>query len=308
MRIVGCSTLLLSLLLTGSYAHDAAVCVTDAASPIAPMVPALLMKNGNVIEASGDANGNAVNVMGCCGTCADDSSLYTPQVIGTMPQMTEKQAMEVLEAAKEAWNGGFGVWPQMSLGERITAIENFLVDLRSSRDEIIEILMWEIGKNKPDATAEFDRTVQFIETMISEIQTDPEFNSDWQTIGGTRAFVRRTAIGIIMCLGPYNYPLNETWAMAFAALLAGNVLVLKIPTVGGLCHLLTSKYLVIDTKRVIGLVSYSMTTMLCISFSTLSLSFWCSGCLLQDPASRHHSLHLGIWTNDDASPYEIRVH
>jgi hypothetical protein len=75
-----------------------------------------LMKNGNVIEASGDANGNAVNVMGCCGTCADDSSLYAPQVIGAMPQMTEKQAMEVLEAAKEAWNGGFGVWPQMSLG------------------------------------------------------------------------------------------------------------------------------------------------------------------------------------------------
>ena len=240
MRFAGRSTLLLSLFLTASYAHDAAVCVTDAASPIAPMVPALLMKNGNVIEASDDDNGNVLNVMGCCGTCADDSSLYTPQIIGQMPQMTEKQAMDVLEAAKEAWNGGSGVWPQMSLGERITAIENFLVELRSSRDAIIEILMWEIGKNKPDATAEFDRTVQFIETMITEVQTDPEFNSDWQTIGATRAFVRRTAIGIIMCLGPYNYPLNETWAMAFAALLAGNVLVLKIPTVGGLCHLLTS--------------------------------------------------------------------
>jgi Aldehyde dehydrogenase family len=77
--------------------------------------------------------------------------------------------------------------------------------------------------------------------MISEIQNDPEFNSEWETIGVTRAFVRRAAIGIIMCLGPYNYPLNETWAMVFAALLAGNVLILKIPTVGGLCHFLTSK-------------------------------------------------------------------
>lgn len=147
--------------------------------------------------------------------------------------------MAVLEAAKEAWNGGAGVWPQMSLGERIQAVEDFIVELMSSRDAIIQVLMWEIGKNKLDATAEFDRTIQFIQTMIAEIHQDPEFNSDWETIGATRAFVRRTAIGIIMCLGPYNYPLNETWAMAFAALLAGNVLVLKIPTVGGLCHLLT---------------------------------------------------------------------
>jgi glyceraldehyde-3-phosphate dehydrogenase (NADP+) len=158
-----------------------------------------------------------------------------------MAQMTEDQAMQVLQDAKEAWNGGTGVWPQMSLGARIAAIQQFMKELQSSRDAIIDVLMWEIGKNKPDATAEFDRTIQFINTMIAEISQDPEFNADWQTIGGTTAFVRRTAIGIIMCLGPYNYPLNETWALAFAALLAGNVLVLKIPTVGGLCHLLTSK-------------------------------------------------------------------
>ncbi len=186
------------------------------------------------------ADTSVVEVLGCCGT-REDSSLYKPQVIGRMPQMTEEQAMAVLQDAKQAWNGGSGVWPQMSLGERIDAIKKFIMELKSSRDAIINVLMWEIGKNTPDATAEFDRTVQFIETMITEIQNDPEFNSDWETIGATRAFVRRTAIGIIMCLGPYNYPLNETWAMAFAALLAGNILILKIPTVGGLCHFLTSE-------------------------------------------------------------------
>jgi acyl-CoA reductase-like NAD-dependent aldehyde dehydrogenase len=141
--------------------------------------------------------------------------------------------------------------------------------------------MWEIGKNKPDATAEFDRTVQFIETMISlRYRMIPEFNSDWQTIGATRAFVRRTAIGIIMCLGPYNYPLNETWAMAFAALLAGNVLVLKIPTVGGLCHLLTSKCLLYLVKNC---YSFGFTTHEDYAVDVIlnrSLTFWCSGCLL----------------------------
>ena len=212
--------------------------VAHPASAIPPMVSGLLMRNGTVFEPS--TGGNVVDVLGCCGTCVD-SPLYKPQVIGKMPLMSEEQALAVLEDAKQAWNGGSGVWPQMRLGDRIHAIKNFITELKSSRESIINVLMWEIGKNTPDATAEFDRTVQFIESMISEIQTDPEFNSDWETIGTTRAFVRRTAIGIIMCLGPYNYPLNETWAMVFAALLAGNVLILKIPTVGGLCHFLTSK-------------------------------------------------------------------
>ena len=73
------------------------------------------------------------------------------------------------------------------------------------------------------------------------IRTDPEFASTWQSYGSTKAFVRRAAIGIIMCLGPYNYPLNETYATLIPALLMGNVGIMKIPTVGGLSHLLTSK-------------------------------------------------------------------
>lgn len=42
----------------------------------------------------------------------------------------------------------------------------------------------------------------------------------------------------MLCLGPYNYPLNETYATLIPALLMGNVCILKIPTVGGLVHLL----------------------------------------------------------------------
>ena len=37
-----------------------------------------------------------------------------------------------------------------------------------------------------------------------------------------QAFVRRAAIGIILCLGPMNYPLNETYATLIPALLMGN--------------------------------------------------------------------------------------
>ena len=91
--------------------------------------------------------------------------------------------------------------------------------------------------------------------MIEVIRTDPEYASSWQTIGSTKAFVRRAAIGIIMCLGPYNYPLNETYATLIPSLLMGNVVIMKIPTVGGLCHLLTSKC----CKSIIGKSSLSFS-------------------------------------------------
>lgn len=219
------------------------VCVTDKISNEPPNVLPLMMRNGNVIEPSDGVK--ISDVTGCCSVlkCDDEQEEVSPQmnrrVIGQMPQMNEEQALAVLEDAKAAWKGGAGTWPQMSLGDRIKAIELFLEELKSSRDKIIKVLMWEIGKNVNDATSEFDRTVQFIRQMIEEIKQDPEFNSAWETIGATNVFVRRTAIGVILCLGPYNYPLNETWAIALSALLVGNVLVLKIPTVGGLCHLLT---------------------------------------------------------------------
>lgn len=199
---------------------------------------------GQVMDISaGDKSMVLAQVQGCCGISADDSLTFQPQIIGQMPQMNPEQTSQVLQDAKEAWNGGMGTWPQMSLKERIRAIEKFLLELATQRELIVQTLMWEIGKNRKDAEAEFDRTVEFCEKVIEVIRKDPEYSAGWQTIGSTKAFVRRAAVGIIMCLGPMNYPLNETYATLIPALLMGNVAVMKIPTVGGLAHLLTSKCL-----------------------------------------------------------------
>lgn len=173
-------------------------------------------------------------------TCADNVPLIVePTTIGSMPQFTTDQALEVLKQAKEAWKGGAGVWPQMTYQQRIEAIEHFFVELAASREDIVETLMWEIGKNRKDAESEFDRTLQFARSVIDAIQTDNNFNGTWQEIGNVRALVRRAAIGVILCLGPYNYPLNETYATLIPALLLGNICILKIPTIGGLVHLQT---------------------------------------------------------------------
>jgi glyceraldehyde-3-phosphate dehydrogenase (NADP+) len=186
------------------------------------------------------------NVMGCCeyedqscATADADTPTLRQVEIGQMPQFETPQALQVLEQAELAWKGGGGVWTQLSLAERCLAMERFLVELGKKRDEIVHALMWEIGKNYNDACSEFDRTVQFCRQVIDTIRTDSEFVGGWETMGATTAWVRRAAIGIILALGPYNYPLNETYATIIPALLMGNIVILKIPTVGGLVHLLT---------------------------------------------------------------------
>jgi len=192
------------------------------------------------------------DVFGCCGisdacsssiTSADNANAENVKriLIGQMPQFTSEQSLVALQSAIAAWDGGSGAWPQMTLHQRIQAIQTFIHHLQSKRSDIVTALMYEIGKNRVDAESEFDRTIQFTKQVIDYIEsnTNSEFGSWDGSNGSTRLFMKRAPIGIILCLGPYNYPLNETYATLIPALLLGNVMLLKIPATGGLTHLLT---------------------------------------------------------------------
>jgi len=159
-------------------------------------------------------------------------------IIGKLAQMGEKEALQAVASARKAWSNGQGVWPQMSAAERILAVERVVSSLKKRRAEIVNVLMWEICKTIDDAALEFDRTIQFIESTLQAYR-DSDASSSWKTVSGVLARVRRAAVGIIMCLGPFNYPLNETYTTLIPALLSGNVLILKLPQLGGLAHVLT---------------------------------------------------------------------
>lgn len=159
--------------------------------------------------------------------------------IGRLAQMKTVDVQEVLTSAKKAWNNGQGVWPQMSTNDRIRSMERVVASLRERRDEIVKVLMWEICKSAEDAATEFDRTMLFIEATIKAFKEMDAVEGSWKTISGILARVRRAAIGIMLCMGPFNYPFNETYATLIPALLAGNIVIMKIPNTGGLAHILT---------------------------------------------------------------------
>eukprot|EP00956_Cyclotella_meneghiniana_P035430 scaffold114941_cov40-Cyclotella_meneghiniana.AAC.1 len=223
---------------------------------IPPLIAPKTFYNGILAETH---DGELADVFGCCSstsTAAVPSSKeeecttttnnngnqpkFSRVPIGKMPQFTTQQSLQALQSSIKAWNGGSGTWPQTSLSQRIEAVHNLLNELGKVRSDIVEVLMWEIGKNRNDAEAEFDRTVQFIRQLLEYIQTSSEFgDKDNSSSKKTVLYTSRSAVGVVLCLGPYNYPLNETYAVLIPALLMGNVVLLKIPTVGGLAHLLT---------------------------------------------------------------------
>ncbi|MFZ2151368.1 MAG: aldehyde dehydrogenase family protein [Candidatus Absconditicoccaceae bacterium] len=150
-----------------------------------------------------------------------------PCYLGNYPLMTVAQAESVLQTAIKAWASGTGEWPRMSWQQRITHIEKFIEMMKSRRDAIVRILMWEIGKTSKDSFKEFDRTIEYIQKTIIEYRLLNEGTDDFRLTEGLLARVPRTPIGVTLCMGPFNYPLNETLTIIIPALIMGNVVIYK---------------------------------------------------------------------------------
>ncbi len=158
------------------------------------------------------------------------------RAIGTSPLCTEKEALEALDAAVAAFDGGRGEWPTHSVEERIRHVGEFLARMVEKRAAVVNLLMWEIGKNRKDSEKEFDRTVQYIRDTVEALKELDRTSSRFSIQEGIIAQIRRAPLGVTLCMGPYNYPLNETYTTLIPALLMGNTVVFKPPRYGVLLH------------------------------------------------------------------------
>lgn len=152
---------------------------------------------------------------------------YAPTLLGTIPFMGEEEAAEVVNSAKKAFDNGQGLWPTMKVADRIKCMENFVTQMKTTRQEVVKLLMWEIGKTLGDSEKEFDRTVDYIYDTIEHYKQLDRSNAHFTKSQGVNAMIRRGPIGVVLCLGPYNYPLNETFSLLIPALIMGNPVIFK---------------------------------------------------------------------------------
>ncbi|MDL5050907.1 NADP-dependent glyceraldehyde-3-phosphate dehydrogenase [Oscillatoria amoena NRMC-F 0135] len=152
---------------------------------------------------------------------------FEQKIIGKTPLLTAAEALKALDAAVDAYQLGHGVWPAMAVGERIAHVEKFLSAMRGVRCEVVKLLMWEIGKSLKDSEKEFDRTCDYIVDTIKAVKDLDRNSAKLVEEQGYMAQIRRVPLGVALCMGPFNYPLNETFSTLIPALIMGNTVVFK---------------------------------------------------------------------------------
>lgn len=148
-------------------------------------------------------------------------------ILGSTPLLDAEAAMQALDSAVTAYDMGQGLWPTMGVADRIKHVENFLNKMKLQRDAVVRLLMWEIGKPLADSEKEFDRTCDYITDTINALKALDRRSSRFENEQGTLGQIRRVPLGVALCMGPYNYPLNETFTTLIPALIMGNTVVFK---------------------------------------------------------------------------------
>jgi glyceraldehyde-3-phosphate dehydrogenase (NADP+) len=166
----------------------------------------------------------------------DEGDGLKAPVIGSYPLTGEVEAKAALVSSGKAYDHGRGEWPTMNVEERIQCVERFTKMMIACRGQVVKMLMWEIGKSLADSEKEFDRTVEYIYATIEELKKLDRVGSRFRIEQGVIGQERRSPLGIVLCMGPFNYPLNETYTLLIPALIMGNVVLFKPPRQGILLH------------------------------------------------------------------------
>jgi glyceraldehyde-3-phosphate dehydrogenase (NADP+) len=155
-----------------------------------------------------------------------------PVTIGHFPVLTEQESLAALAAAVAAYDRGRGLWPTMSVSQRIAHMQDFAYRMEAKRQDVVKMLMWDIGKSYQDSLKEFDRTLGYIADTIDAVKNLDRVSSRFEITEGVIGQIRRAPLGVVLCMGPSNYPLNETFTLLIPALIMGNTVLLKLPRPG----------------------------------------------------------------------------
>jgi glyceraldehyde-3-phosphate dehydrogenase (NADP+) len=153
-------------------------------------------------------------------------------VLGEIHLIDEVTAMKLLDSSVKAYDHGRGHWPTATVSERIECTTRFVEEMVKQREDVVRMLMWEIGKNRSESENEFDRTVIYLNETIKAVRDRNNIDAKFLTAEGHVAQVRRSPIGVFLSLGPFNYPLNETFTTLIPAIIMGNTGCVKLPRFG----------------------------------------------------------------------------
>lgn len=131
---------------------------------------------------------------------------------------------DVADAIAAATNASAG-WSRVSLEERESVVRRFAAEVAANAESLTVLIMREVGKLRADAVAEVAAVVTKAEITI-EMMRGRRSDLDSAT-NGVISQVRYRPLGVILVLGPFNFPAHLPGGHIVPALLAGNAVVFK---------------------------------------------------------------------------------
>lgn len=159
-------------------------------------------------------------------------------LLGHLPMLDQETALRAVRHCA----GEFKEWSTTDLDTRRQRVNEALAVLRQHRDLIARLLIWEIGKPYKQAQTDVDRCISGVEWYVHNIEG---------------MLAGREPLGVISNIASWNYPLSVLVHAVLTQVLAGNSVIAKTPTDGGLFALTVSFALARQVGLPVSLVSGS---------------------------------------------------
>jgi glyceraldehyde-3-phosphate dehydrogenase (NADP+) len=152
---------------------------------------------------------------------------YSGELLSQDQMASDEQAEKALKAANRA----FSKLKKLSTEERRSALEKLYDLISEKKEDFIQLIIAEAGKPRSYATAEIERSLTTLKLSFEEItrfsgETVPV---DYGAGVGKTAFTKRFPIGPILCITPFNFPLNLLLHKVAPALALGCPVIVKAP-------------------------------------------------------------------------------
>jgi acyl-CoA reductase-like NAD-dependent aldehyde dehydrogenase len=185
--------------------------------------------------ASGDTNGG--------GPVIEVENPATGGIAGTVPQMSVADVAPMVERARAAQP----FWAELGFEGRARVMSRAQKWLIENKDRVVETIVSETGKTRMDAeVAEIGygaSALGFWAKNAEKFLHDERVRSSSPFALGKKLVVRYKPLGVVGVIGPWNYPLANSFGDAIPALMAGNTVVLKPSEVTPLTSVLLAEML-----------------------------------------------------------------
>lgn len=150
---------------------------------------------------------------------------------------------EEIDKAYEGCTEAQKIWRNVPLWKRAEALRKVAGLLREQKETIADFLVNEIAKARKDSLSEVDRSADLIEYCAEEgvrLLSKGDFLTSDAFKGTERnklCLSSRVPLGNVLCIPPFNYPVNLAVSKIAPALISGNAVFVKPPTQGAVSGL-----------------------------------------------------------------------